>query len=405
MPTKLLLTLAASAALSSIGLAQTTRPADVQAAPTTLPAQAQSNLTGVQFRALPAVLDARERRQDWQAAAKQAESRLTVDALRSQLDQRLQGLAPRVAQLLAAHPQDNALVSIAAYKQPSDGKQAMAAVTFDGLSSDIGGDFIGAVLADVKPPEAHDIPRGLVFDPDASSYLVLFLGKKGLEGGDIPHATMKQSILAAINHQQEKLDHQHQIAAQQQRAQDEQARNQQRAIDQAAQQQALAQQAGDVQHPVIPEYPYGFNGVNDGYYYPGIGVPIVILPDDFADTRQWRDRQRHREEELEEHARRSGHHHLPQPQGLQHPPGSEGIQTGAGQGAVNHNDHGTTTGVRQDSPPQREPGAVQPAPHQPPPARQAPAGTHEAPAHEAPRAPAGHEAPAAQQAPAPTAHH
>jgi len=43
----------------------------------------------VQFRALPAVLDARERRQDWHEAAQQAEAKIKNQPLRDQLTERL----------------------------------------------------------------------------------------------------------------------------------------------------------------------------------------------------------------------------------------------------------------------------------------------------------------------------
>ena len=114
MPSKLWITAAISAALASPVLAQSTRPAptDSQTAP------AGANLDAIRLRSLQAVLDAREKRQDWHDAAQQAEAPIQVDALKQQLVQRLSGLAPRVAKALAAHPQDEALVSVTVTATP-----------------------------------------------------------------------------------------------------------------------------------------------------------------------------------------------------------------------------------------------------------------------------------------------
>jgi hypothetical protein len=408
---KLWITAAISAALASPVFAQATRPAptDAQSAP------AGANLDSIRLRSLQAVLDAREKRQDWHDAAQQAEARVQVDALKQQLVQRLSGLAPRVAKELAAHPQDEALVSVAVYKEPGGGgKQAMIAVTFDGLGSEMGSDYFANVLAgETKPPQAEGVPEGLVPDVDASSYLVFFLGNRALEAGDIPQAQMRQSVIAQINRQHELAAHQDQLAIEQQKAQ---AADQAR--EQAAQQAAARQQANTQrQQPqqAIPEYPYGVggaapNGYDDGYYYPGIGVPIVITPNGYANTAEWRARERAREERLEKiyRSRREvnrtgagkgqpveppaeGTPVTPRGAGVTTPPGSQGVRIPPGsQGTPvprgNQGMRGTPgeAGVRQQPANNRvqsnsSPGtAERPAPTPAPAEREAP--TQQAPA-------------------------
>lgn len=296
MPNKLWIAAAISAALASPVFAQSTRPSATDA-----PAlSANATLDTIRLRSLQAVLDAREKRQDWHDAAQQAQAPIQVDALKQQLMQRLSGLAPRVAKELAAHPQDDALVSVAVYKEAGDnGKQAMIAVTFDGLGSQIGSEYFANVLAgQTKPPQVEGVPEGLVPDEQASSYLVFFLGNGRLSAGDIPQAKMRQSVVAAINHQRDLAAHQDQLAIERQNAQ--------AAEEQAAQQAAARQQANQQaqQQQVIPEYPNGMGGAapnayDDGYYYPPIGVPIVIIPNGYANTPAWRARERAREEQLE----------------------------------------------------------------------------------------------------------
>ena len=144
MNTKYLIAAAVTAALAHPVCGQVTRP-------TTAPSQlvADADVAGIQFRTIPAVLDARERRQDWHEAALQAESRVREPKLRDQLVQRLAGIAPYVARSLVKHPQDDALVSVLVYRQPGEeDKQAMVAVTFDGLGSELGGSFFADVLSD-----------------------------------------------------------------------------------------------------------------------------------------------------------------------------------------------------------------------------------------------------------------
>ena len=395
MGTRLILLAAISGVLPATLCAQST-PATPP--PTTAPAAA--NPDALRLRSLQAVLDVRERQQDWHQAAQQAQAPIREDALKQQLAARLSGLAPRVAKELTAHPQDDALVSVAVYKQAAgDEKPAMVAVTFEGLGSELGGDYFSNVLAgEMKPPEAEGVPQGLVLDPQSSSYLIFFMGKNGLEGGDIPLEKMKQSVVAAINHQRDLASRQaqHEFEQQQRQANADQAAalRQQQALDQA-------QQAASVQQQTIPEYPDINNGYNDGYYYPGIGVPIVITPNGFANNSEWFARERRREESLEKrYARRSQRNAstgqpanttgnaetLPRPAGVVNPPGqagvvvppgqagvqtpagSQGVRTPAGSQGVQTpaGSQGVRTGAGQGTPTQQ-----QPAP--PPAGRQAPA--------------------------------
>ena len=191
---------------------------------------------------------------------------------------RLNGLVPMVAKELAQHTQEDALVSIAVYnKSESDPTQAMISVTFQGLGMNIPQETLGAMIADVPPPapEADDIPKGLVFDQAASSYLVFFLGSHDLQAGDIPNQKMKQTVIAAANNQQVKQ-------REEARAEQERQARAAGAASPANAQAAAARVNAEVldppssndstveQHPQIPMYPYG-NPANDGYYYPGSG--------------------------------------------------------------------------------------------------------------------------------------
>ncbi|HEX3983490.1 MAG TPA: hypothetical protein VHX12_07345, partial [Acidisoma sp.] len=354
MRTRLLLAAAISAALASSSFAQTTPPASVPPSAAT----EGGNLDTLHLRSLQAVLDARGRRQDWHDAAQQAETLIQEPVLKQQLTQRLSGLAPRVAKELAAHPQDDALVSVDVFKQPGgDGKQALVSVTFEGMGANLSGDYFANVLAgQSKPPEAEGVPAGLVPDPEASSYLVFFLGNRGLQAGDIPQPKMRQSVIAAINHQREVAAHQDQLAQEQIKAQQQQANLQQQADQQA--QLAANQQAANQQQQIIPEYPYGIggaapNGYDDGYYYPGVGVPIVITPNGYSNTPEWRAHEKRREQALEKtYASRNAANN--RSEGVTTPPGSQGVQqpaarTGTQQpaGASGVREPAAGAGVRQ----------------------------------------------------------
>lgn len=350
MRTRLLLAAAISAALASSVSAQTTPPA---AAPPSA-ASTGGNLETLHLRSLQAVLDARERRQNWHDAAQQAETPIQDPALKDQLTRRLSGLAPRVAKELATHPQDDALVSVDVFRQPGgDGKQAMVSVTFEGLGANLSSNYFANVLAgQSKPPEAEGVPAGLVPDPEASSYLVFFLGNRGLQAGDIPQPKMQQSVIAAINHQREAAAHQDQVAQEQIKARQQQANLQQQADEQA--QLAANQQAANQQQQIIPEYPDGvgnaaMSGFDDGYYYPGVGVPIVMTPNGYANTPQWRAHEKTREQALEKAyaSRNGGNTQSSQSaaQGVNIPPGSLGVQQPAATNGVRQ--PASSTGVRQ----------------------------------------------------------
>lgn len=381
MGTRLLLAAAISAALASSSFAQTTPPASVPPPAATV----GGNLDTLHLRSLQAVLDVRERRQDWHDAAQQAETPIQEPALKEQLTQRLSGLAPHVAKELAAHPQDDALVSVDVFKQPGgDGKEAMVSVTFEGLGANLSGDYFANVLAgQSKPPEAEGVPANLVPDPEASSYLVFFLGNRGLQAGDILQPKMRESVIAAINHQRQVAAHQDQVAQEQVKAQQQQANLQQQA-DQA--QLAAAQQSAN-QQQIIPEYPYGIggavpggpNGYDDGYYYPGVGVPIVITPNGYANTPEWRAHEKRREQALEKiYANHNGVNN--QAGGVNTPAGSQGVQVPAARAGTQQ--PAAASGVRE---PAAGAGVRQPA------------GTTGTPTN------AGQH-PAGGQAPAPAAH-
>ena len=448
MRTHYILAAALSGVIASVLPAQTTPVPTQDPSLASHPEQAAASAPGsIQLRSLQAVLDARERRQDWHAAAQEAADRVQTDAIKAQLSQRLSGVAPIVAKALVAHPQENALVEVNVFDDAS-GKPALASVTFDGLGSDLGGDFLPGVLADIiKAPEAEGVPQGLTYDPNASSYLVFFLGNKGLQAGDIPQPKMKQSIIAASNHQRDLAAHQDQVALERAKLQQDTAAAQQQAADQA-------QQASAVQPRIIPEFPYQNYSANDGYYYPGVGVPIVILGDGFANTPEWRDRQRRREEGLERKFREthpqsaqgngstagnssgvntggagvntpagsSGIATTPGSAGVQVRPGSAGIANRPGTsgvattpGSAGIANTPASAGVTNtpgsagvNTPPARE-GTQNPpsgnatrTPPAPPASHDAPAPTHEAPAptHEAPAAGGGGGGGAAHEAPA-----
>ena len=173
-----------------------------QAGPTTLPSTATVAQTpGLTLRSLPAVLDARERHADWHVAADQAGSRIQDPTLKTQFNQRMSGIVPTVAKLLIGHPQDYALVTIGVYRnKDAPDKQAMVAVTLDGLESQVGANFFADVVAGLPQIPAGDgIPANLQLDTEATSYLVFFLGEKQLEAGDIPHTVFGKSIMLATN--------------------------------------------------------------------------------------------------------------------------------------------------------------------------------------------------------------
>ena len=273
MKRALLVAAAITAATSQFSLAQktpATRPTSPEAN------RSEASTSSLQFRSLQAVLDARERRQDWHKAAQQAADRIKDPQLRAQFNQRLAGLVPVVAKALIDQPQEDALVTVAVFRDMANAKQqAMVAVTFDGLGGQMGESFFANVIAgNPKPPESEGIPKNLALDTEATSYLVFFLGKGELLAGDIPHPVMGRSVVAMINKQREgEQKGTGAVAA---------------AANVPAQQPTTPPQGdlvnGDV-NTVSPSANY-VNGsaypmANDGYNYPtGFGVPIVILPGD-----------------------------------------------------------------------------------------------------------------------------
>ena len=375
MRPKAIFALAVAAGLPVCFADQTAAPPP---SPTTIPSVQNSD--SLSLRALPAVLDARERRQDWHEAAQQAASRIQDPALLSQFDARISGLAPQIARALIARPQEEALVTVAVYRD-EQGRQAMVAVTFDGLSSQIGSDFLAGVVADAPAsPQAEGIPKSLRLDSEATSYLLFFLGNRRLEAGDIPQTTLAKSILLLANRRQEQSSQGIASSTGAGTAPPPASVQPQPQYDQAA------QQAGAYQPAVIPEFPE----VNDGYYYPGMGVPIVILPETQIDTPQWRDQQRRREEQLERQYRATHptapapqtpgaanvppgvtHSVLPTPQSTPPPANNPKQSPAPGRSAPNP----PAAGQQPSRPPAREPP---PPPQQPPP-----------PAHNAPGQPGG----------------
>ena len=270
-----------ASAVVATGLAVRTAPLRA-AVPTTLPAAqaAASDTSTVRLRALQPVLDARERRQDWHQAADAAVQRVESAPLRKELTQRLAGLVPHIAKALTDQPHDDALATVAVYREPGlEGKQAMVAVTFDGMGSNIEPETFANILSDLpKAPQAEGVSDKLVLDPQATSYMVFFLDRDGLKASNVPHDKMKQSVMLAINRQHEEAA-KSQVAAQRQADTAAQARAQQQSTDLSAAQQATASEAPSGPYTAGPSYPYVIPEVlNDGYVYPGVGVPIVILP-------------------------------------------------------------------------------------------------------------------------------
>jgi hypothetical protein len=266
-----------TAATSQFSLAQktpTTRPASPEAK------RSEATSTDpLQFRSLQAVLDVRERRQDWHKAAQQASDRIKDPQLRTQFDQRLAGLVPVVAKALIDHPQEDALATVAVFRDLADAKhQAMIAVTFDGLGGQVGDSFFNNVVAGKpKPPESEGIPKNLALDTEATSYLVFFVGKGELLAGDIPHAEMGRSVVAMINKQRE--------AGQKGTGAVASAPNVAPPQPQPTTPPQVDTVNADV--PIPPSANYidasAYPMANDGYNYPtGAGVPIVILAGDTA---------------------------------------------------------------------------------------------------------------------------
>src|SRR5665213_4348646 len=322
-----ILTLAAVTAVTPVyAFGQTTPGAPTAPVSKSLPStETIAQTQGLTLRSLPAVLDARERHQDWHSAAEQAGGRIQDPALKSQFNQRLAGIVPAVAKVLIGHPQDYALVTVGVYRtKGAPDKQAMVAVTLNGLDSQLGADFFADVVAGLPQiPTGEGLPTNLSLDTEATSYLLFFLGEKQLEAGDIAHTTFGKSIMLATNRVQKDAEAQAVATVNADRARtaaaQERAANTQAQANQSANRPtnvptnsngvatngyADGQSAGYV----APGNPYGYASnyplVNDGYYYPGIGVPIVILPGEAQTTPQIQQRQTDREHRLEKQFQR-----------------------------------------------------------------------------------------------------
>src|SRR5579884_1909038 len=124
------------------------------------------------LRLMPAVLDARNRHENWHDAAKAAADRIPLPALRQQFAHQLSALVPHVARELVRRPTEVAFVTAAVYHQQAgdDAKPVLVAVTFEGLSRSLRTDFLAAVAADFPdPPTANGLPAKLALDHDATS--------------------------------------------------------------------------------------------------------------------------------------------------------------------------------------------------------------------------------------------
>jgi hypothetical protein len=345
--------------------------------PSTQPAASDTN--GVRLRALQPVLDARERRQDWHQAADAAVQRVESAPLRKELTQRLAGMVPHIAKALTAQPHDDALATVAVYREPGlEGKQAMVAVTFDGMGSNVNPEIFADILADLpNAPQAKGVGDKLVLDPQASSYLVFFLDRDGLKASDVPHDKMKQSVMLSINRQHEEAT-KSEVAAQHQADAAAQARAQQQSTDlSAAQQAAASEAAGGPYSQGGPAYPYVIpEVVNDGYAYPGIGVPIVILP---SGTVAQPNNQGQQPNQKGRQFPGPGQPGGPPAAGVNQPAGSSGVNQPAGSAGVRQ--PAGSAGTRQPAGQagQQTPSSAQQRPAPPPAQREAPPPQREAP--------------------------
>jgi len=285
-----------------------------QAPPASLPPSTAADLNSaaasageMQLRTLQAVLDARERRQDWHKAAQDAADRITDPALKDQFNHRLAGLVPIVAKALVGQPGQDALVTVAVYREQSQSaKQAMIAVTFNGPGQQISQGFFANVIAGMPElPVSNDIPKNLSLDTEATSYLVFFLGKDQLLAGDIPHTVMGRSVVAMLNKQ---------------RQSEQNATGKVAVVPNAT----LRQPTAPPPQPSPPLYdnnvapngyinPNAYPMINDGYYYPSnFGVPIVILPGESPSSPDALTRQRQRQIDLERRYQNSPYGVTPQ---------------------------------------------------------------------------------------------
>lgn len=147
---------------------------------------------------LPAVQTIREKNTRWQEAAQLALNEVHNKALRDQINQRLNAVAPEVAKDLLTKPDSQAIVTVAIYKNPKTNRQALAAVAYEGRSDALNPSFYSRVIADLPAaPRVSKTQEPLALDELATCYLCFFLDHGNLDAGRIPHPLMKQSVQKA----------------------------------------------------------------------------------------------------------------------------------------------------------------------------------------------------------------
>lgn len=169
-------------------------PAFGESAP---PPQQRADLP-IPLLTLTAVQNVREKNTRWQESAQLAFNDVHNKALREQINQRLNAVAPQVAKDLLAKPDSQAIVTVAIYKNPKTNRQALAAVAYEGRSDALNPGFYSRVIADLPAaPRVSKTQEPLVLDQLATCYLCFYLDHGNLDAGRIPHALMKQSVQKA----------------------------------------------------------------------------------------------------------------------------------------------------------------------------------------------------------------
>src|SRR5688572_1638977 len=194
--------------------------------------------SGVKPGELPAVAQSRQQARPWKQTAEQVAAKLQEAELRTELQKRLDEMMPAVARALMDRPTEDAIVTVAAYRE-ADGRgaagepaapatqparQVAIAVAFEGFGREADDTFLPRVLADMPRPAAErkalaaaatqpttqpgaapaaapttqPAPPNLVLDPDASGYLVFFLADDGLTASFVPHRELKRNVVAAL---------------------------------------------------------------------------------------------------------------------------------------------------------------------------------------------------------------
>lgn len=364
---------------------------------------------------LTAVQNVREKNTRWQEAAQLALNDVHNKALREQINQRLNAVAPQVAKDLLAKPDSQAIVTVAIYKNLKTNRQALAAVAYEGRSDALNPGFYSRVIADLPAaPRVSKTQEQLVLDELATCYLCFYLDHGNLDAGRIPHALMKQSV---------------QKAAQTFLAKENEGQAQLATAHVPATPPPVVQQQPATSPPVeqapsnnAPVYGNGYTGggLYDGYYGPGYwspwvayypgetAAPIIVNP---LDQREREKRAREQQEANSPNTIRrdpkTGQVLPPAPLEKSAQPTPRDPRTGQPMppaGASGSSAPANTTPPAKQAPssPQQrsEPKQSAPAhenhPSSPPPAREAP---HEAPAQQSHPAPA-HTPPAEHSEPA-----